>query len=66
MPDWGNLAEPLGTIIGFVLTLMVFSYIFGDNFLFRAGYPYFYRGSSRLCRGAGDIQYHFPGAGKAW
>jgi hypothetical protein len=35
MPDWGNLAEPLGTIIGFVLTLMVFSYIFGDNFLFR-------------------------------
>ena len=35
MPDWGNLAEPLGTIIGFVLTLMVFSYIIGDNFLFR-------------------------------
>ena len=35
MPDWGNLAEPLGTIIGFVLTLMVFSYIFGDNVLFR-------------------------------
>jgi hypothetical protein len=35
MPDWVNLAEPLGTIIGFVLTLMVFSYIFGDNFLFR-------------------------------
>ncbi len=35
MPDWGQLAGPLGTIIGFVLTLMVFSYIFGDNFLFR-------------------------------
>src|SRR5512136_2462676 len=35
MPDWGNLAEPLGTIIGFVLTLMVFSYIFGDNAMFR-------------------------------
>jgi hypothetical protein len=35
MPDWVNLAGPLGTIIGFVLTLMVFSYIFGDNFLFR-------------------------------
>ena len=35
MPDWVNLAEPLGTIIGFVLTLMVFSYIFGDNALFR-------------------------------
>ncbi len=35
MPDLGNLAEPLGTIIGFVLTLMVFSYIFGDNALFR-------------------------------
>jgi hypothetical protein len=35
MPDWVNLAEPLGTIIGLVLTLMVFSYIFGDNFLFR-------------------------------
>jgi hypothetical protein len=35
MPDWVNLAEPLGTIIGFVLTLMVFSYIFGDNVLFR-------------------------------
>jgi hypothetical protein len=35
MPDWGNLAGPLGTVIGFVLTLMVFSYIFGDNVLFR-------------------------------
>jgi hypothetical protein len=35
MPDWVKLAEPLGTIIGFVLTLMVFSYIFGDNALFR-------------------------------
>jgi hypothetical protein len=35
MPDWVNLAEPLGIIIGFVLTLMVFSYIIGDNFLFR-------------------------------
>jgi hypothetical protein len=35
MPDWVNLTEPLGIIIGFVLTLMVFSYIFGDNFLFR-------------------------------
>ncbi len=35
MPDWVKLAEPLGTIIGFVLTLMVFSYIYGDNVLFR-------------------------------
>jgi hypothetical protein len=35
MPDWVNLAEPLGTIIAFVLTLMVFSYILGDNALFR-------------------------------
>lgn len=35
MPDWVKLAEPLGTIIAFVLTLMVFSYIFGDNGLFR-------------------------------
>lgn len=35
MPDWGNLAEPIGTIVGLVLTLMVFSYIFGDNVLFR-------------------------------
>jgi hypothetical protein len=35
MPDWVKLAEPLGTIIAFVLTLMVFSYIFGDNALFR-------------------------------
>ena len=35
MPDWVKLAEPLGTIIAFILTLMVFSYIFGDNGLFR-------------------------------
>ena len=35
MPDWVKLAEPLGTIIAFALTLMVFSYIFGDNGLFR-------------------------------
>lgn len=35
MPDWVKLAEPLGTIIAFLLTLMVFSYIFGDNGLFR-------------------------------
>ncbi len=35
MPDWVKLAEPLGTIIAFLLTLMVFSYIFGDNALFR-------------------------------
>lgn len=35
MPDWVHLAEPLGTIIAFVLTLMVFSYILGDNVLFR-------------------------------
>ena len=35
MPDWVKLAEPLGAIIAFVLTLMVFSYIFGDNGLFR-------------------------------
>jgi hypothetical protein len=30
-----QLAEPLGAIIGFVLTIMVLSYIIGDNVLFR-------------------------------
>jgi hypothetical protein len=30
-----QLAEPLGVIIGFLLTIMVFSYILGDNILFR-------------------------------
>jgi hypothetical protein len=30
-----QLADPIGAIIGFVLTLMVLSYIIGDNFLFR-------------------------------
>ncbi len=28
-------ADPIGTVIGFILTLMVLSYIIGDNFLFR-------------------------------
>jgi hypothetical protein len=28
-------ADPIGAVIGFVLTLMVLSYIIGDNFLFR-------------------------------
>jgi hypothetical protein len=28
-------ADPVGALIGFVLTLMVLSYIIGDNFLFR-------------------------------
>lgn len=30
-----QLADPLGLIIGFLLTIMVFSYIIGDNVLFR-------------------------------
>jgi hypothetical protein len=29
------LADPLGIVIGFVLTIMIFSYIIGDNILFR-------------------------------
>lgn len=28
-------ADTIGAVVGFVLTLLVFSYIFGDNFLFR-------------------------------
>ena len=31
-----NLADLLGTLIGFLLTLFVLSYIFGDNALFRS------------------------------
>ena len=31
----GQLADPIGAIIGFVLTIMVLSYIIGDNILFR-------------------------------
>lgn len=30
-----NLFDLIGLVVGFVLTLMVFSYVFGDNFLFR-------------------------------
>src|SRR5512143_1736239 len=30
-----KLADPLGLIIGFVLTIMILSYIIGDNVLFR-------------------------------
>ncbi len=30
-----QLAEPIGAVIGFILTIMVLSYIIGDNFLFR-------------------------------
>jgi len=30
-----QLADPIGAIIGFLLTIMVLSYIIGDNFLFR-------------------------------
>lgn len=30
-----QLADPIGAIIGFLLTVMVLSYIIGDNFLFR-------------------------------
>lgn len=30
-----QLAEPIGAIIGFLLTIMVLSYIIGDNFLFK-------------------------------
>ena len=28
-------ADPIGAVIGFILTLMVLSYIIGDNFIFR-------------------------------
>jgi len=31
----GQLADPIGAIIGFLLTLMVLSFIIGDNILFR-------------------------------
>ncbi len=31
----GQLAEPIGAIIGFLLTILVLSYVIGDNFLFR-------------------------------
>jgi hypothetical protein len=31
----GQLADPIGAIIGFLLTIMVLSYIIGDNFFFR-------------------------------
>lgn len=30
-----RLADPIGAIIGFLLTIMVLSYLIGDNFLFR-------------------------------
>ena len=30
-----QLADPIGAIIGFLLTVMILSYIIGDNFLFR-------------------------------
>jgi hypothetical protein len=30
-----QLADPIGVIIGFLLTVMVLSYIIGDNVLFR-------------------------------
>jgi hypothetical protein len=30
-----QLADPIGAVLGFVLTIMVFSYIIGDNVLFR-------------------------------
>jgi hypothetical protein len=30
-----QLADPIGAVIGFLLTVMVLSYIIGDNFLFR-------------------------------
>ncbi len=30
-----QLADPIGAIIGFLLTIMVLSYIIGDNALFR-------------------------------
>jgi hypothetical protein len=30
-----QMADPIGVIIGFVLTILVLSYIIGDNFLFR-------------------------------
>ena len=34
--DFGlGLADVIGAFVGFVLTLLVFSYIFGDNVLFR-------------------------------
>ena len=36
-----QLADPIGAIIGFVLTLMVLSYIIGDNVLFRVAVSIF-------------------------
>ncbi len=33
--NWAELADPLGAFIGFILTVLVFSYIIGDNVLFR-------------------------------
>lgn len=35
MPAWTHSPDIIGAIVGFLLTLMVFSYIIGDNFLFR-------------------------------
>lgn len=35
MEQISQLADPIGAIIGFALTIMVLSYIIGDNFLFR-------------------------------
>jgi hypothetical protein len=35
MTTLGNLSDGLGMFIGFLLTLLVFSYLFGDNALFR-------------------------------
>ncbi len=41
-------AEPAGALIGFLLTLMVFSYLLGDNGLFRAACAIFIGVSSGL------------------
>jgi predicted membrane protein len=35
MQQISQLADPIGAIIGFILTIMVLSYIIGDNALFR-------------------------------
>ena len=45
-----NLPDLVGTLLGFFFTLMVFSYAFGDNALFRATIHIFIRIFSWVCR----------------
>ena len=43
-----NLTDLIWTLAGFLFTLMVFSYVLGDNFLFRLAMYIFCRGNSRV------------------